>query len=274
MVTQHLSDALGQPIVVDNRAGAGSLNGTETVAKAAADGYTLLAVAASFTINPSLHQKLPFDPIRDFAAITRLAALPHILVVHPSLPVKNVKDLIALAKAKPGELNYASSGVATSTHLATELFKTMTGTDMVQVPFKGGAPGVVGLLSGQVQLYFATISTALPHVKTNKIRALAVTTAKRSIVAPEFPTISEAGVPGYEHASWVGLLAPARTPPLIISRIHAEAVKAVSSPEVKTLLLRDGLEPVGDSPEEFSGVIKTEVLRWMKVVKSAGIKPL
>jgi tripartite-type tricarboxylate transporter receptor subunit TctC len=274
MVTQHLSDALGQPIVVDNRAGAGSLNGTETVAKAAADGYTLLAVAASFTINPSLHQRLPFDPIRDFAAITRLAALPHILVVHPSLPVKNVKDLIALAKAKPGELNYASSGVATSTHLATELFKTMTGTDMVQVPFKGGAPGVVGLLSGQVQLYFATISTALPHVKTNKIRALAVTTAKRSIVAPEFPTISEAGVPGYEHASWVGLLAPARTPPLIISRIHAEAVKAVSSPEVKSLLLRDGLEPVGDSPEEFSGVIKTEVLRWMKVVKSAGIKPL
>src|SRR4051812_29875117 len=268
IVLQRMSESMGQTLVVDNRPGAGSLNGTETVAQAPPDGYTLLAVAASFTINPSLHANLPFDPVRDFAPITQFAALPHILVVHPTLPVKSVKELIALAKAKPGELNYASSGVATSTHLATELFKYMTGTDMVQVPFKGGAPGVVGLLSGQVQLYFATISTALPHVKTNKLRALAVTTAKRSIVAPEFPTVSEAGVPGYEHASWVGLLAPARTPPLIVSRIHAEAVKAVSSPDVKTLLLRDGLEPVGDSPEEFSGVIKTEVLRWMKVVKS------
>ncbi|MGZ5720953.1 MAG: tripartite tricarboxylate transporter substrate binding protein, partial [Burkholderiales bacterium] len=239
MVTQRLSDALGQPIVVDNRPGAGSLNGTETVAKAAPDGYTLLAVAASFTINPSLHEKLPFDPVRDFSAITRLAALPHILVVHPSLAVKSVKELIALAKAKPGELNYASSGVATSTHLATELFKSMTGTDMVQVPFKGGAPGVVGLLSGQVQLYFATISTALPHVKSNKLRALAVTTAKRSIVAPEFPTIAEAGVPGYEHASWIGLLAPARTPIPVISKLHVESVKAIHIPEVKALLLRD-----------------------------------
>jgi tripartite-type tricarboxylate transporter receptor subunit TctC len=273
MVTQRLSDALGQPIVVDNRAGAGSLNGTETVAKAAADGYTLLAVAASFTINPSLHEKLPFDPVRDFSAITRLAALPHILVVHPSLAVKSVKELIALAKAKPGELNYASSGVATSTHLATELFKSMTGTDMVQVPFKGGAPGVVGLLSGQVQLYFATISTALPHVKSNKLRALAVTTAKRSIVAPEFPTISEAGVPGYEHASWVGLFAPARTPIPVISKLHVESVKAVHIPEVTALLLRDGLEPVGDTPSEFSGVVKNEVSKWMKVVKAAGIKP-
>ncbi|MGZ5261617.1 MAG: tripartite tricarboxylate transporter substrate binding protein [Burkholderiales bacterium] len=273
MVTQRLSDALGQPIVVDNRPGAGSLNGTETVAKAAPDGYTLLAVAASFTINPSLHEKLPFDPVRDFSAITRLAALPHILVVHPSLAVKSVKELIALAKAKPGELNYASSGVATSTHLATELFKSMTGTDMVQVPFKGGAPGVVGLLSGQVQLYFATISTALPHVKSNKLRALAVTTAKRSIVAPEFPTIAEAGVPGYEHASWIGLLAPARTPIPVISKLHVESVKAIHIAEVKALLLRDGLEPVGDTPSEFSGVVKNEVSKWMKVVKAAGIKP-
>jgi tripartite-type tricarboxylate transporter receptor subunit TctC len=273
VVTQRLSDALGQPIVVDNRPGAGSLNGTETVAKAAPDGYTLLAVAASFTINPSLHEKLPFDPVRDFSAITRLAALPHIVVVQPSLPVKSVRDLVALAKAKPGELNYASSGVATSTHLATELFKYMTGTDMVQVPFKGGAPGVVGLLSGQVQLYFATISTALPHVKAGKIRALAVTTAKRSIVAPEYPTIAEAGVPGYEHASWVGLLAPARTASAVVSKLNGESVKVVNMQDVKTLLLRDGLEPVGDSPEEFSRVIKSEIAKWMKVVKAAGIKP-
>src|SRR2546423_990424 len=250
VVTQRLSEALGQTLVVDNRPGAGSLNGTDTVAKAPPDGYTLLAVAASFTINPSLHEKLPFDPVRDFAPITRLAALPHILVVHPALPVKSVKDLIALAKAKPGELNYASSGVATSTHLAAELFKHLTGTDMVQVPFKGGAPGIVGLLSGQVQLYFATISTALPHVKSGKIRALAVTTAKRSMVAPEYPTVAEAGVPGYEHASWVGLLAPAKTPQAVIGKLNSEAVKVVNRQDVKTLLLRDGLETVGDSPPE------------------------
>jgi tripartite-type tricarboxylate transporter receptor subunit TctC len=273
VVTQRLSDALGQPIVVDNRPGAGSLNGTETVAKAPPDGYTLLAVAASFTINPSLHHKLPFDPVRDFTPITRFAALPHILVVHPSLAVKSVKELIALAKSKPGDLNYASSGVATSTHLAAELFRHMTGTDMVQVPFKGGAPGMVGLLSGQVQLYFATISTALPHVKTGKIRALAVTTAKRSIVAPEFPTIAEAGVPGYEHASWIGLLAPAGTPSPVVARLNAESIKVVNAPEVKTLLLRDGLEPVGDSPQEFAVLVKQEVSKWRAVVKAAGIKP-
>jgi tripartite-type tricarboxylate transporter receptor subunit TctC len=273
VVTQRLGDALGQTLVVDNRPGAGSLNGTETVAKAAPDGYTLLCVAASFTINPSLHAKLPFDPIRDFTPITRLASLPHILVVHPTLPVKTVKELIALAKAKPGELNYASSGIATSTHLAAELFRHMTGTNMVQVPFKGGAPGMVGLLSGQVQLYFATISTALPHVKTGKIRALAVTSAKRSIVAPEHPTLAEAGVPGYEHASWIGMLAPAKTPAAIVSKLHAESVKAISAQEVKGPLLKDGLEPVGDSPQEFASLIKGEVAKWKKVVKAAGIKP-
>ena len=272
IVTQRLSDALGQPIVIDNRPGAGSLNGTETVAKAAPDGYTLLAVAASFTINPSLHENLPFDPVRDFSPIARFAALPHILVVHPSLPVKSVKELIALAKSKPGELNYASSGVATSTHLATELFKYMTGTNMVQVPFMGGAPGMVGLLSGQVQLYFATISTALPHVKSGKVRALAVTTARRSVVAPEYPTVAEAGVPGYEHASWVGLLAPAKTPQAIIARLNREAARVLNVPDVKTIYLRDGLETVGDSPQEFAAVIRTEVAKWRKVVKAAGIR--
>jgi tripartite-type tricarboxylate transporter receptor subunit TctC len=273
IVLQRMSEGMGQTFVVDNRPGAGSLNGTETVAKAAPDGYTLLAVAASFTINPSLHKNLPFDPIRDFAPITRFAALPHILVVHPTLPVKNVKELIALAKAKPGQLNYASSGVATSTHLATELFKYLTGTDMVQVPYKGGAPGMIGLLSGQVQLYFATISTALPHAKSGKVRALAVTTAKRSVVAPEYPTVAEAGVRGYEHASWVGVLAPARTPAPILSALHAQAVKALESEDIKSALLRDGLETVGDSPQAFATVIKAEVAKWFKVVKAAGITP-
>jgi tripartite-type tricarboxylate transporter receptor subunit TctC len=273
IVVQRMGDAMGQTFVVDNRPGAGSLNGTEAVAKASPDGHTLLAVAASFTINPSLHEKLPFDPVRDFAPVARLAALPHILVVHPSVPVKTVKELIALAKAKPGELNYASSGVATSTHLAAELFRHMTGTDMVQVPYKGGAPGMVGLVGGQVQLYFATISTALPHFKSGKIRALAVTSAKRSIAAPEYPTIAEAGVAGYEHASWVGMLAPAKTPAAIVAALNANVVSAVGRDDVKTLLLRDGLEPVGDSPQEFAAVIRSEVAKWMKVVKAAGIKP-
>jgi tripartite-type tricarboxylate transporter receptor subunit TctC len=273
IVVQRMGESMGQTFVVDNRPGAGSLNGTDTVAKAVPDGYTLLAVAASFTINPSLHEKLPFDPVRDFSPITRLAALPHILVVHPTLPVKSVKELVALAKAKPGELNYASSGVATSTHLAAELFKHLTGTNMIQVPYKGGAPGMVGLLAGEVQLYFATISTALPHVKSGKIRALAVTSAKRSVVAPEYPTIAEAGVRGYEHASWVGVLAPAKTPAAVISTLNAEAVKAAAREDVKSALLRDGLEVVGDTPQEFGGVIKAEVAKWMKVVKAAGIKP-
>jgi tripartite-type tricarboxylate transporter receptor subunit TctC len=200
-------------------------------------------------------------------------ALPHILVVHPTLPVKSVKELIALAKAKPGELNYASSGVATSTHLATEQFLYMTGTKMVQVPYKGGAPGVVGLLAGEVQLYFATISTALPHVKSGKIRALAVTTVKRSVVAPEYPTVAEAGVPGYEHASWIGMLAPAKTPASIVSTLQDHGMKTVHRDDVKATLLRDGLEPVGDTPQEFARVIRTEVAKWMKIVKAAGIKP-
>jgi tripartite-type tricarboxylate transporter receptor subunit TctC len=209
----------------------------------------------------------------DFTPITRFAALPHVLVVHPTLPSKTVKDLIALAKAKPGELNYASSGVATSTHLAAELFRHLTGTDMVQVPYKGGAPGIVALVGGQVQLYFATISTALPHVRSGKVRALAVTSAKRSVAAPEYPTIAEAGVPGYEHASWVGALAPAKTSPAIVSALYEHAVKALAREDVKTALLRDGLETVGDSPREFANLIKTEVAKWRKVVKAAGIKP-
>ena len=272
IVAQRLSDSLNQSMVVDNRPGAGSLNGTDMVAKAAPDGYTLLAVAASFTINPSLHQKLPFDPIRDFVPITILCSLPHILVVHPSVPVKSVQELVTLAKSKPGQLNYGSSGIATSTHLAAELFMHMTGTQMVNVPYKGGAPGMIALLGGQVQLYFATISTALPQIHAGKLRALAVTSARRSVAAPEFPTIAEAGVPGYQHASWVGTLAPAKTPRPVVTRLHAEVVKIVHLPEVKNALLREGLEAVGNSPEEFAAIIKNEIAKWKKVVKAAGIK--
>lgn len=272
IVAQRLDDVLKQPVVVDNRPGAGSINGTELVANAAPDGYTLLAVAASFTITPSLRKHLPFDPVRDFAPISQFAILPHILVVHPTVPAKSVKELIALLKSKAGQLNCASSGVGTSTHLAAEQFMYMTGTNMLVVPYKGGAPGVIALLGGQVQVYFATISTALPHIKAGKLRALGVTSARRSTTAPEFPTVAEAGVPGYEHTSWVGVLAPAKTPGAIIDKLSAETAKVVQAPEVKALFLRDGLESVGNSPQEFAAIIKTEVAKWQKLVKATGIK--
>ena len=273
VIAQKMGESLGQTVIVDNRPGAGSLNGIEIVAHAAPDGYTLLGVAASFTINPALHRKLPFDPVRDFTPITQLATLPHILIVHPSVPVSSVKELVALARAKPGVLNYASSGIATSTHMAAELFMYMTKTSMVNVPFKGGAPAMVGMLSGQCQLNFATISTALPHIRSGKLRALAVTTAKRSAAAPEFPTIAEAGVPGYEHGSWVGLLATAKVPQPIIARLNDAAVKAAHAPDVKAALLKDGLESTGTTPAEYAALIKGEVAKWLKVAKAAGIQP-
>jgi tripartite-type tricarboxylate transporter receptor subunit TctC len=272
LVTQRMAEGLHQNIVIDNRPGAGSLHGTELVARAAPDGYTLLVVAASFSINPSLHKKLSFDPIRDFAPITQIAALPHVLVLHPSVPAKSVKELISLVKAKPGYFNYGSSGIATSTHLAAELFRHMTGTEIVHVPYKGGAPGVMALLGGQVHLYFATISTAFPHIKAGKLRALAVTSSKRSVAAPEFPTLAESGVPGYHHASWIGMLAPAKTPQPVIARLNGESAKVIHSQEVKTLLLRDGLETVGESPGHFGALIKAEVAKWLKVVAAAGIQ--
>jgi tripartite-type tricarboxylate transporter receptor subunit TctC len=272
VVAQKMAEGLGQAVIVDNRPGAGSLNGTEMVVHAAPDGHTLLAVAASFTINPAIHKKLPFDPVRDFTPVAQLATLPHILIVHPSVPVNSVKELIALAKNQPGQLNYASSGIATSTHMAAELFMFMTRTSMVNVPYKGGSPAMTAMLGGQCQLNFATISTAIPHVRSGKLRALAVTSAKRSVAAPEFPTIAESGVPGYDHSSWVGLLAPAKVPQPVVSRLNAEAVKAAHSQDVKTVLLRDGLEATGTSPAEYAAVIKMEIAKWIKVAKAANIK--
>jgi tripartite-type tricarboxylate transporter receptor subunit TctC len=271
LLAQKMSDTLGQTIVVDNRPGAGSVNGTETAAKAAPDGYTLLTVAASFTITPALHRKLPFDSVRDFAPLTQVATLPHIVIVHPSVPVKSVKDLIALAKAKPGELNVATSGIATSTHLAAELFMHLTDTKMVMVPYKGGSPSMTAMLAGQCQVNFAAMSTAIPHVRSGKVRAIAISSAKRSAAAPEYPTIAEAGVPGYAHSSWVGLLAPAKTPRAIVTRLSTEAIKAAEAPDTKPYLLKFGMEPVGSSPAEFAALIRTEIAKWQKVVKAAGI---
>ena len=270
LVAQRLSDALRQSVVVDNRPGAGSIIGTDLVAKAPPDGYTLLVVASSITLNPSLHKKLPFDPVRDLAPVTQLSAFPNMLVVHPAVPVKSVQDLIALAKSKPGQINYGSSG--TGTHLSAELFKYMTGVDMVHVPYKGGGPAVIALLGGQVQLNFATIPSVLLHVRAGKLRAIAVTTARRSPAAPEVPTIAESGVPGYDHGPWNGMLASAKTPKAIIARLNAEVAKIVHLPETAAVLVHEGAEPVGNTPEEFAAIIKSETAKWAKVIKAAGIK--
>ncbi|MDP1535926.1 MAG: tripartite tricarboxylate transporter substrate binding protein [Burkholderiales bacterium] len=272
IVTDRLTDALKQNFVVDNRPGAGSLNGTDLVAKAAPDGYTLLAIAASFTITPAMQSKLPFDPVRDFTPITQFADLPHILVVNPTVPAKSVKELVALLKAKPGEITCAFSGVGTSTHLATELFQYMSGTKMLLVPYKGGSPAMTALLGGQVQVNFSASSTSLPHIRAGKLRALAVTGAKRSTAAPELPTMAEAGVNGYQHASWVGMLAPAKTPQAIIDRLYAESVKIINRDDVKKLFLRSGMEAEGNTPKEFAAGIREEVDKWKKLVKVAGIK--
>jgi tripartite-type tricarboxylate transporter receptor subunit TctC len=272
VVAQELSEVFGQTVVVDNRPGSGSLNGTELAARATPDGYTLLVVAASLSISPAVRKTLPFDVIRDFTPITQLVDLQHLLVVHPSVPAKSVKDVIALAKAKPGELNYASSGIATSTHMAAELFRYMTRTEMTHVPYKGGGPGITAMLAGQCHLYFATISTALPHVRAGKLRGLAVTGAKRSVAAPDLPTVSEAGVPGYVHSSWIGMAAPAKTPQPILARLHAESVKIVQSPRIKSLFLKDGLESLGNTPQQFAADLKEEIEKWRKVVAAAGIQ--
>jgi tripartite-type tricarboxylate transporter receptor subunit TctC len=271
-LAQQLAKQLGQNVIVENRPGAGSVIGTDAVAKASPDGYTLLVVAASFAISPSIYKQLPFDPIRDFAPITMVSALPNVLVIQPSLPVKSTQELIAFARAKPGELNYASSGLGTGTHLSMELFKHMTGTQMVHVPYKGGAPAVNALLAGEVHVNFATISTALSQVQAGKLRALGVTSRERVPALPEVPTIAESGVPGYEHVSWIGLLAPAKTPQSIVALLANEATKAARSPEVAATLAREGALPIGNSPAEFAAVIKKEVGRWGEVVKAAGIK--
>ncbi|MEO8443256.1 MAG: tripartite tricarboxylate transporter substrate binding protein [Betaproteobacteria bacterium] len=272
LVAQKLAEVLGQPVVVDNRPGAGSIIGTELVAKAVPDGYTLLVVASSITINPSLHPNLSFDPLRDLAPITQLSAFPNMLTVHPTLPVKTVTDLIALAKAQPGRLNYGSSGTGTGTHLSAELFKYMTGITMVHIPFKGGGQAVTALIGGQVQLNFATIPSVLPHVRSGKLRAVAVTTARRSPAVPEIPTIAESGVPGYDHGPWNGMLAPAKTPAAIIARLNTEVAKAMHTAELKTVLNTEGAEPIGNSPQAFGALLREETAKWAKVIKAAGIK--
>ena len=268
----QLAEKFGQSVVVDNRGGAGSLIGTDLVAKAAPDGYTLLAVASSLTMTPSLHKDLPYDPVRDLAAITMMVDLCNLLVVQPSLPVKSVRELIAYVKTNPGQVNFGSSGVGSGTHISMGLFMYMTGTKMVHVPYKGGGQLVNALLGNEIHVNFATIPTAITFVKGGRLRALAVSTARRSTIVPEVPTIAESGVPGYDYSTWYGLLAPAHTPQPVIAKLHAEVVRLIQKPEMNTMLRQAGIEPVGNSPQEFSAIVKTEVARWIKVVDAAGIR--
>ena len=273
MVAQKLSEVFAHTVVVDNRGGATGNIGTEMVARAAPDGHTLLmGNVAPNAINVSLFAKIPYDPVNDFEPVSLVALTPNILLVHPALPVKTVNEFIALAKAKPGMLNYSSAGIGSSSHLAPELLAMMTGIDIVHVPYKGGGPGLVDLLSGQMQFMMTTTPAAMPHVKTGKVRALGVTSAKRSQSLPDLTSIAEAGVKGYEVSTWYGVLAPAKTSKAIVTKLHGEIVRLIAVPETRDKLLVQGFEPVGSTPDEFAAYIKSEIAKWAKVIKTAKIK--
>jgi tripartite-type tricarboxylate transporter receptor subunit TctC len=268
---QRLGETLGQPIIIEDRGGAGGNIATDLVAKSAPDGYTLLMANASvLAINPTLFGSLPFDPVRDFAPISLVADVPLILVVHPSLPVKSVKELVALAKARPGEINYAAAGLGSTTHLSMELFKTMAGVKIVTIPFKGSGPALAALIAGQVPVMFELFPTALGFVKSGKLRPLAVTSSVRSPLMPELPTVAETGLPGFEVASWFGVVAPADTPKEIVARLNADIVRIVSSADMRERLAGLGAEPHANSPEQFSQFILTEFKKWAQVIKDSG----
>lgn len=273
IVAAKLSETLGQQVAVDNRVGAGTLIGTEVVARAAPDGYTVLMAGAAIVINPTLFKNPSYDAIKDFAPITQVISLPFILVVHPSLPAKSVQQLVALAKSRPDQLNYASAGVGSSPHMAMELFLSMTQTRMVHVPYKGSGLGVIDLLAGQVSVMMPNILTALPYVKGGKLIALGVTSTRRASSTPEVPAIAEAGVPGYEAVQWYAVMAPAGTPREIVMRLYTDIARIVRMPDVKERLSSDGAEVVGSSPAQFAAFLKQEVDKWTKVAKTAGIRP-
>ena len=271
-VAQKLTEEWKQQIIIDNRPGAGANIGAEIAAKSPADGYTLFAISTIHCINPSLYSKLNYDPIRDFAPISLIAETSQVLAVHPSLPVKTVKEFIAYAKARPGQLNYSSAGNGSQPHLTAEMFKTQTGIDFVHVPYKGAPPAMVDLLAGQVALTFATAPSAVPHVKSGKIRALGVSTVKRISALPEVPTIAEAGVTGFEAGGSNGLVVPTGTPAAIVERLNTAIVKIVNEPAMRKYLSEQGAEPRTMTPIEYSNYLKSEVAKWAKVVKASGAK--
>ena len=272
LVGDKLAQSLGQPFVIENKAGAGGNIGMEQGARAAADGYTLtLAPVGNLTVQPVLYKNLAYDPAKDFAPITVLATVPNVLIVHPSVPAKSVAELVALAKAKPGSLNYASPGNGSIPHLAGELFKRMAGVDIVHIPFNGVAPATNAVLAGTVQMFFAQSSSALPQWRAGKVVALGVATAKRISAAPDLPTIAEQGFPEFEATSWYGLVAPAGTPAAIVDRLHGEIVKALREPDVREKIAGLGADPVGNTPAEFAALQHAETVRWTRVARQANI---
>jgi tripartite-type tricarboxylate transporter receptor subunit TctC len=273
VLAQRFSTAFGQQFIVENRPGAGNMIGIESVARSAPDGYTLLMVPSTLALNSVLYQKVNYDPIRDFAPITLAATAPNVLVVNPSIPAQTLAEFIALAKKKPGELTYGTPGVGTSPHMSMELLKSMAGLDIRHIPYRGTAPAVTDIISGQISAMFANALTAKPQVDAGKVRALAVSGPKSIEAMPNVPPVAQAGVPGYDAMQWYGLLAPAGTPPDIIKRLHAEATKALGTAEMKEKLAGDGAEPVGSSSAEFAALIKSELEKWAKVARTAKIEP-
>ena len=272
LVAQKLSEQMGQPVIIDNRPGAGGNPGAEMVARSTPDGYTLVVATTAHAINPSLFKNLGYSLSKDFAPISQLTSGPLVIVANPGLPANNVAELIALAKAKPGELNFASSGNGQSTHLSAELFASMAGVKMNHIPYKGSAPALTDTMGGQTQLMFDTMLSAMPHVKAGKLKALAVTSSTRSPVAPDVPTVAESGLPGYEAIAWNGLLAPAGTPPEVVARLNAELKKVLASPDVKDKFEAQGFAASWNTPADFGRFMTAEVEKWGKVVKISGAK--
>jgi tripartite-type tricarboxylate transporter receptor subunit TctC len=271
---QKLNELWGQPVLVDNRAGGSTVIGTEIVAKSAPDGHTLLVTPAPFTIVPSLMQKLPYDPQKDFEPITLINTTPLVVVVHPGVPARSIKELVALAKSKPGALNYGSSGSGGSNHLAGELFNAMAGVRMVHVPYKGNAPALTDLIGGHVDVVFNGLTSALPFIRSGKLRALAVTSLNRSATLPDLPTLDQAGLSGFQAVAWNGLNAPARTPKSVIDKINSDVLKVIRSPELVEKLKAEGSDAVGNSPELYARFLRDEITKWAKVIKAAKITGL
>jgi tripartite-type tricarboxylate transporter receptor subunit TctC len=271
-IAPRLSEYLGEQVVVDNRGGANTSIATTLAAQAPPDGYTILMNAPGHTTNPWLIKKLPYDSIKDFEFITQLGRAPNLLATHPSFPPRSVRELIDYSKANPGKVNYGSSGIGTSVHLSAELFQYMAGVKWVHLAYKGGGPGLIALLSGEVSLYFGNVPTVIRHVRAGKLNGLATTGVNRSSAAPDLPTVAESGVPGYEVSTWWGLSAPAGTPPAIVQRLHKETIRALNAPDVRKLLENLGAEVLGTTPREYAGFIRSEIDKWGKVIKAAGIE--
>jgi tripartite-type tricarboxylate transporter receptor subunit TctC len=272
-VGAKISDAWGQQVIVENRPGAGTNLATEMAAKSPPDGYTLFMPTVANAINPTLHAKLNFDLLRDFIHITNFAKVPGILVCHPSLPARNAKELIALAKAKPDSLRHGSTGIGSPHHLAAEIFKSMSGVKMIHVPYKGATPALTDVVGGHIEVYFGAMVSTIPHVKSGRLRALGVTSLKRVAAAGDTPTLDEQGLKGFETGSWFGMSVPTGTPREIVTRLHAQSIKAIAAPEIRDRMSAEGAEFVGDTPEQFTAFIKSEIGKWGKAVKASGAKP-